>query len=90
METNLKISNKNEFTSCPFWIIIDPKQNFTVDEDGIHRIAGMITGIWFSREAAQIFLDRTRYNFSKNAKVYCHSGVYSDDWAELSEQLTEK
>lgn len=83
----MKISEKNEGTAYPFWIIIDPAQNFKTDSDGIHRIAGMITGVWFSREAAQEFLDKTRYNFSKSARVYCHSGYYSQDWVELCKTL---
>lgn len=83
----MKISEKNEGTAYPFWIIIDPAQNFKTDSYGIHRIAGMITGVWFSREAAQEFLDKTRYNFSKNARVYCHSGCYSQDWVELCKTL---
>lgn len=83
----MKISEKNEGTTYPFWIIIDPAQNFKTNSDGIHKIAGMITGVWFSREAAQEFLDKTRYNFSKNARVYCHSGYYSQDWVELCKTL---
>ena len=83
----MKISEKNEGTAYPFWIIIDPCQNFKTDSKGIHRIASMITGVWFSREAAQEFLDKTRYNFSKNARVYCHSGYYSHDWVELCSTL---
>ena len=83
----MKISEKNEGTAYPFWIIIDPSQNFETDSHGIHRIAGMITGVWFSREAAQEFLDKTRYNFSEKARVYCHSGYYSQDWVELCNTL---
>lgn len=85
----MKISEKNEGTAYPFWIIIDPGQNFNTNSDGIHNIAGMITGVWFSREAAQEFLDKTRYNFSKNAKVFCHSGCYSSDWVELCKELSK-
>ena len=84
------ISNKNEGTSYPYWAIVDPKQNFNTNSDGVHHIASMITGIWFSREAAEDFLQRTRYNFSKNAKVYCFSGCYSTDWEEFSKTFTQK
>jgi len=75
-----------EGTSYPFWIIIDPRQNFETGNQGIHNIAGMIHGIFFSREDAQDFLDKTRYNFSKHAKVYCHSGHESGDWRSLFKQ----
>jgi hypothetical protein len=83
----MKISEKNEGTSHPFWIIIDPRQNFKTNNQGLHNVAGMITGVWFSRESAQEFLDRTRYNFSDNARVYCHSGCYSQDWIDLENHL---
>ena len=83
----MKISEKNEGTSYPFWIIIDPKQNFNTGIQGLHNIAGMITGVWLSREAAQSYLDGHRYNFGPNAKVYCHSGCYSSDWINLSNEL---
>lgn len=82
-----QLSDKHEGTSYPFWIIIDPKQNFKTNEDGVYNVAGMITGIWFSREAAEEFLKRTRYNFSKNAKVFCHSGNYSEDWVNFCKEL---
>jgi hypothetical protein len=86
----IKISNKNESTRCPFWIIIDPKQNFKTDENGIYNVARMITGVWFSREAAQTHLDCNHHHFSKNAVVYCHSGCYSKDWENFTKQFTEK
>ena len=76
-------NNDPEGTSYPFWIIIDPKQNFETGNQGLHYIASMIHGIFFSRKDAQDFLDATRYNFSKNAAVYCHSGHESEDWRKL-------
>ena len=76
-------SSDNEGTRLPYWIIIDPKQNFDTNEDGIYKIASMITGVWFSRELAQKYLDNHRYNFGKNAVVYCHSGCYSEDMQEI-------
>ena len=73
-------SQDNESTSAPFWAIIDPQQNMNKD---IHTAAGQFTGVFFSREDAEKFLKATRYNFSKNAKVYCLSGNYSKDWESL-------
>jgi len=70
----------NEGTDSPWWLIIDPKQNFDVNERGVHSIAGMITGPFFSRFSAQSHLDSRRHAFSKNAKVYCHSGYYSFEY----------
>jgi hypothetical protein len=86
---NIKISNKNEQTRDPFWIIIDPRQNFNTNEDGIYNIANMITGVFFSRESATEYLRVNPHHYSKNAKVFCHSGCYSKDWIELSKQITE-
>jgi hypothetical protein len=50
----------------------------------------MITGVWFSREAAEQYLQSHRYNFGKGARVYCHSGCYSSDWVELNNELKKQ
>ena len=73
-----------ESTSSPYWIIIDPHQMFAFD---VNDVASMITGIFFCREDAEEFLQRTRYNFSKHAKVYCHSGCYSTKYYNLCRKL---
>ena len=77
-------SGNNESTSAPYWIILDPKQNMDCN---IHVLAGMITGPFFSRKDAQEFLERTRYNFSDRAIVYCHSGHNSSDYYNLCKSL---
>lgn len=82
---SIKISDKNEGTSAPYWIIIDPKQNFSVGEQGIYNIAFMFSGVFFSRESAQAWLDCQKHNYSKHARVYCHSGHYSTEWREAIE-----
>jgi len=79
MKIELEVSEKNEATESPWWIIIDPRQMFALD---CYTVASMITGPFFSREEAQEFLDRTRYNFSKHAVVYCHTGYYSDQYKQ--------
>lgn len=80
MKIELEVSTKNEYTASPWWIIIDPYQNFKVDEDGIHRIANMITGPFFSREEAELVFRQRSHHYSKNAKVYCHSGCYTHQY----------
>ena len=71
MKIELEVSEANEHTSNPWWVIIDPRQNFSTKDDyAIHNIASMITGPYFSREEAQNHLDRRRYNYGDNAKVY--------------------
>jgi len=82
----LIVSTETECTAYPYWMIIDPQQNFYKDDDGVHAIANMITGPFFSREEAQDFLDRTHYNFGRGAKVYCCSGCYSDSWVKANKQ----
>ncbi len=74
------VSTENEGTSSPWWVIIDPKQNFRTDKEGVNHIAHMITGPFFSREAAQNYLSGRRYNFGPNATVYCHSGYWSSEY----------
>jgi predicted LPLAT superfamily acyltransferase len=87
MKIELNVSNKNEGTSAPYWLILDPKQNMDCD---IHSMAFHITGPFFSREEAENELQATKYNYSHRAKVYCMSGCHShqyfDVW-KLAEQL---
>lgn len=70
----------NEGTRAPYWVIVDPKQNMSKDP---HEAASQFTGVFFSREDAERFLKRRRYNFSKRAVVYCMSGCYSEEWTNL-------
>ena len=87
MKIELEVSDKNEGTRSPYWVIIDPNQNFRVDHESIHFIASMITGLFFSREEAEEYLKRRRYAFTKNAVVYCHSGHHGDQYdKKCSEQ----
>jgi len=74
MKITLEVSEINEATAFPYWIIIDPRQNFLTNDRGIHNIAGMITGPFFDRLEAENVLKAQRYNFGKGAKVYCCSG----------------
>jgi len=85
----INILGDNEATQSPYWIIIDPRQNFEVNANGIYNIASMISGVWFSRESAQNYLDSHRYNYSKNAKVYCHSGHFSEEYKDAIANATE-
>ena len=79
MKIEIEISEENEGTSYPYWLILDPDQNMSCD---IHYLASQIAGPFFSREEAEAELKATRYNYSKRAKVYCHSGCYSRQYRE--------
>lgn len=82
MKIELEVSEENEATRSPWWVIINPSQNLRTDEQGIYAIASMITGPFFSREEAENTLKRTRYNYNKYAKVFCMSGCYTVQYAE--------
>lgn len=77
MRIELEVSNENEGTDAPYWLILDPRQNIRCSIDAL---AGMITGPFFSREEAQSHLTARSYNFSHRARVYCHSGYYSTQY----------
>ncbi len=80
IEIKLKVSTDTEATASPWWMVIDPKQNFNTNSDGLRAIASMITGPFFSREAAEEYLKRRAYAFSDNARVYCDSGYHADQY----------
>lgn len=90
MKATIDVSHKNEATSAPYWLILDPKQNMDCD---IFALASQITGVFFSRESAESYLKAHRYNFGKRAVVFCHSGCYSYEYSnayKIAEQETEK
>lgn len=78
MKIELEISEKNEGTAAPYWLIIDPIQMMRPD---LCMVAmRMITGPFFSREAAERQLKHRSYNYSKHAVVWCLSGYYSSEY----------
>ena len=80
MKIEIEISEKNEWARAPWWIIVDPRQNFHVGNEGMNNIAQMITGPFFSREEAEAELKNRRYDYSQSAAVYCKSGAYSGQY----------
>ena len=82
------LSNKNEGTDAPYWIIVNNWSQLLSKED-YGRTASFITGIFFSRESAEEYLQAHRYNFSKHAVVYCMSG-YGTDWGRLVKESIRK
>ena len=76
---NVDLEN-NEGTESPWWAIIDPRQNFKADSQGIHNIANMITGPFFSRGSAETHLEARRHAFSGHARVFCFSGYWSNEY----------
>ena len=82
MTIQLEVSGESEGTRYPWWVIIDPKQNMRCN---IHEAAGQVTGPFFSRESAEEFFNRTRYNFGPKAVVYCLSGYCSSQYSRAME-----
>ncbi len=82
MKLTIDVSRNSEATSAPWWMIINPKQNMSIQIDACHNIASMITGPFFSRESAQTHLDLRRHAFGPNAVVFCHSGYWSNEYKD--------
>ena len=82
MKIEIEVSEKNESTRAPWWMIVDPRQNFKTDEKGAYAIARMITGPFFSRKEAEDALKRKRYNYGKGALVWCASGFLTQQYDE--------
>lgn len=88
MRIVLEVSEDNECTSFPWWVIVDPNPNMGRrilmgnDEERLHTAASLVTGPFFSREEAEAELKATRYNYSKRAVVYCKSGCYSRQYQQ--------
>lgn len=71
----LKVSEKCESTSFPWWAILDSAM--LGGGRSVDRLAGAITGPFFSRDEAEAELGRRRYDYSDKAVVYCLSGCNS-------------
>lgn len=82
VKIELEVSEECESTAFPWWMIIDPAQNFKTGERGVYNVAFMVTGPFFSREEAERVLQAQRYNFGTSACVYCHSGTYSPQYVK--------
>jgi len=80
MRIEIEVSEECEATSYPYWLIIDPQQNFKTDNQGLHNVASMITGPFFSREEGETILKAQRYNFGAGAHVFCCSGTNSPQY----------
>lgn len=75
LEVEVEISDENEATESPWWAIVNPAQNMSKD---LATAAHQITGPFFSREEAEAYLQRRRYEYGKHAAVWCFSGYWSD------------
>lgn len=79
MKIQIEVSDDNESTAQPWWIIIDPHQNLARNVD---EAAADITGPFFSRAEAEACLFERRHHYSKRAMVYCKSGYATEQYRE--------
>ncbi len=78
MKIEVEVSEKNEGTSYPWWVIIDPKNCKTYQT--VNSIAACTSGLFFSRESGEHYLESRNYEFSDEARVYCKSGYHSHQY----------
>ena len=77
MKIEIEVSDINEATASPWWMILDPKQNMTCD---VYHLASQITGPFFSREEGELILKQRRHHYSDRARVFCASGCYTHQY----------
>ena len=73
MKIHLEISEENDSTSYPWWVILFPvwatrKRLSSAD------VSNAVEGPFFSREEAQKELNSRRHYYGKQAVVWCLSG----------------
>lgn len=72
MKLVIERSERNEATSYPWWLIIDPEQMMRPSVDSV---ASMVTGPYFSREEAESVLKGAPHRFSQRARVTGYHSV---------------
>ena len=90
MKIELDVAENNEMTAYPWWMIVDPRQNFHTDTRGLTNVAFMITGPFFSREEAECVLKARRHNFGTGAKVWCSSGCDTLQYRKACEEAEKE
>lgn len=75
MKITIDVSEKNEGTNAPWWIIIDTMGITKIEN--FQNITPMISGPFFSREHAENYLKNNKHNYSDDAIVYCKSGFHN-------------
>jgi hypothetical protein len=88
MKVELEVSELNEGTGSPWWVIVDPKQMMRPDPYQV--MMGMITGPFFSRKDATDFLNAKRHRYSTKAVIYCASGRDSYQYDKAYKEAEQK
>lgn len=74
----------NEGSDSPWWMVVDPAQNMSMDPAGT---AMRIEGPFFSRQSAEEYLQARRYAYGTRAVVWCASGYWSHKWRTLMREI---
>lgn len=94
MKIELEISEENESTESPWWMLIEPnilREMFEAvaehgevpDADRIRTaIAYSVEGPFFSRKEGENYLSARSYDYTKSAKVWCASGYRSEQYKQ--------
>lgn len=70
----------NDFTSYPWWAVVDPRPGIVRRDEAVSQYALAITGPFFSRASANEYLAAHRYRHGTLAAVWCFSGHASHDY----------
>ena len=87
MKIEIEVSERCEATRAPYWLTISPRQNFETNERGLHNIASMITGPFFSRMEADRIVESQPHRFGSTSYVFCCSGHNTIQYAKATKCL---
>jgi len=103
MKIELEISEENESTDAPWWLLIDPAPirqmlelvagcgEIPEDDNIISTIAmSSIEGPYFSRKSAEDYLKARAYEYSKETIVWCSSGYWSSQYKNAIREARNK
>lgn len=77
MKIQIEVSEQNEGTDSPWWMIVEP---LCGPRRTAEIVAHCVTGPFFSREDAEAQLKNRRYDYHKDAIVWCASGYHSGQY----------
>ena len=88
MKIELEVSEDNEYNRSAFWLIIDPSQMMKPDPADVAM--RMVTGLFLSREEAEKELNSRRYDYGKNAVVWCSCSQSGTQYDKVYREALEK
>jgi hypothetical protein len=88
MKIELDVSEDNELNRSAFWLIIDPCQMMKPNPANV--AIGMVTGLFLSREEAEKELSSRRYDYGKNAVVWCSCSQSGTQYDKAYREALEK